>query len=122
MVYKLTMPVVTLAEVASKVVAGGSVASSIRPRRYYKIPKETLEATLDDVEQLINFFVIESQRVVFAENVLVTSAVSRMLFRVQHNADNYRSLLLPSSHTTWSSFCRSGAWLCSLPRLCSSHP
>jgi hypothetical protein len=35
-----------------------------------------LEATLDDVEQLINFFVIESQRVVFAENVAVTAAVS----------------------------------------------
>lgn len=35
-----------------------------------------MEATLDDVEQLINFFVIESQRVVFAENILVTAAVS----------------------------------------------
>ena len=72
----LTISVVTLAETASKVVAGGSVTSSIRPRRYYKIPKETLEATLDDVEQLINFFVIESQRVIFAENVAVTAAVS----------------------------------------------
>ena len=34
-----------------------------------------LESTLDDVEQLINFFVIESQRVVFAENVAVTATV-----------------------------------------------
>lgn len=61
--------VVTLAEAAAKLTIGSSVAGSVRPRRYYKIPKETLEATLDDVEQLINFFVIEIQRIVFAENI-----------------------------------------------------
>lgn len=66
--------VVTLAETAAKFTIGSSVASSVRPRKYYKIPKETLEATLDDVEQLINFFVIEIQRIVFAENIPVTAA------------------------------------------------
>lgn len=68
----MTLGVVTLAEVAAKTVMGSSVTSSIRPRRYYTIPKETLESTLDDVEHLINFFVIEIQRIVFAENVLAT--------------------------------------------------
>ena len=72
---KLTWLVVTLAEVAAKFVANTSVTSSLRPRRYYKIPKETLESALDDVEQLINFFVIESQRIVFAENIPATAAV-----------------------------------------------
>ncbi|KIV94844.1 hypothetical protein, variant 2 [Exophiala mesophila] len=66
--------VVTLAEVASKTVTGSSLTSAVRPRRYYKIPKETLEASLDDLENLINFFVIEAQRIVFAENILVTGA------------------------------------------------
>ena len=66
--------VVTLAEVASKSVTGSSLTSAIRPRKYYKIPKETLEASLDDLENLINFFVIEAQRIVFAENILVTGA------------------------------------------------
>ncbi|RVX66592.1 hypothetical protein B0A52_09469 [Exophiala mesophila] len=66
--------VVTLAEVASKTVTGSSLTSAVRPRRYYKIPKETLEASLDDLENLINFFVIEAQRIVFAENTLVTGA------------------------------------------------
>lgn len=61
--------IVTLAEAAAKFTIGSSVAGQVRPRRYYKIPKETLEATLDDVEQLINFFVIEAQRIVFAENI-----------------------------------------------------
>ena len=48
----------------------------MRPRKYFVIPKASLERLLDDVEQLINFFVIEFQRVVFAENVYVTIAVS----------------------------------------------
>lgn len=71
----LTAIVVTLAEAAAKFTIGSSVAGHVRPRRYYKIPKETLEATLDDVEQLINFFVIEAQRIVFAENIPNTALV-----------------------------------------------
>jgi hypothetical protein len=102
--------VVTLAEAASKLVAGGSVTSSVRPRRYYKIPKETLEATLDDVEQLINFFVIESQRVVFAENVAVTAAVSTAL-PSEATPNVIRSSLPRSCLTTSSSSCRCGVWL-----------
>ncbi|KAL2410799.1 hypothetical protein ABEF95_001248 [Exophiala dermatitidis] len=70
----MTLGVVTLAEASSKLVMGSSVAGAVRPRRYYKIPKETLEASLDDLENLINFFVIEGQRIVFAENVPVTAA------------------------------------------------
>jgi len=68
--------VTALAEVTGKFVMGKGVASSFRPRRYYKIPKETLEASLDDLEQLINFFVIEFQRILFAEEPIVTVAVS----------------------------------------------
>lgn len=67
---------VALAEVVTKFVMGSGVASSVRPRRYYKIPRESLEAFLEDLEQLINFFVIEFQRILFAENVPVTTAVS----------------------------------------------
>ena len=58
---------------------GKGVATSFRPRRYYKIPKESLEASLDDLEQLINFFVIEFQRILFAENPVVTIAVSTII-------------------------------------------
>jgi hypothetical protein len=68
----MTLGVVTLAEVSSKVALGSSVTSSVRPRKYYRIPKETLESSLDDLENLINFFVIEAQRIIFAENILVT--------------------------------------------------
>jgi len=72
--------IVTLAEAAAKFTIGSSVAGSVRPRRYYKIPKETLEATLDDVEQLINFFVIEAQRIVFVENIPTTAVAFTSAF------------------------------------------
>ncbi len=62
------------AEVGGKVLFSQGLASSFRPRKYYTIPRESLEASLEDVEQLINFFVIEFQRVLFAENLARTLA------------------------------------------------
>ncbi|KAF3050132.1 hypothetical protein E8E11_008799 [Didymella keratinophila] len=62
------------AEVAGQAALGKGLTSQFRPRQYFTIPKASLERLLDDVEQLINFFVIESQRIVFAENVYVTIA------------------------------------------------
>ncbi|KAF2690075.1 hypothetical protein K458DRAFT_383206 [Lentithecium fluviatile CBS 122367] len=62
------------AEVAGNVALGKGLTSQFRPRKYFTIPKASLERLLDDVEQFINFFVIESQRIIFAENVYATSA------------------------------------------------
>jgi hypothetical protein len=62
------------AEIAGKAAFGHGFASQMRPRKYLTIPKASLERLLDDVEQFINFFVIESQRIVFAENVYATVA------------------------------------------------
>lgn len=62
-------------EIAGHVVLKQGIASSFRPRRYYTIPKETSEAVLEDVSQLSDFFLIEFQRILFAENVLHTVAV-----------------------------------------------
>jgi hypothetical protein len=62
------------AELGGKLIFSQGLASSFRPKKYYTIPKESLEASLEDVEQLINFFVIEFQRVLFAENLARTIA------------------------------------------------
>ncbi|KAI4155168.1 MAG: hypothetical protein LQ340_001182 [Diploschistes diacapsis] len=70
----ITFGTVALVESAAKLCFGSGVAQSIRPRRYLTVPREFLEASLEDVEQLINFFVIEFQRVLYAENVLHTIA------------------------------------------------
>lgn len=67
--------VTAAAELAGRVVMDQGFASKMRPRKYYTIPRESLEALLEDVEQLINFFVIEIQRIVFAENIYATIAV-----------------------------------------------
>jgi len=66
--------VVALAEIAGKLAMGNGVASQLRPKKYFTIRKESLERFLDDVEQLINFGVIEFQRILFAENIWVTVA------------------------------------------------
>lgn len=64
------------AEIVGKVALGEGFASRMRPKRYFTIPHEFLQSALNDAEELINFFVIEFQRIVFAENVYVTLAVS----------------------------------------------
>lgn len=66
--------VIAALEIAGKLALGEGVATKVRPRKYYTIPRENLEAMLGDVEQLINFFVIEFQRIIFAENVVATVA------------------------------------------------
>lgn len=67
-------------EVAGQVILKRGITSGFRPRRYYTIPKETVEAVLEDLEQLVDFFLIEFQRILFAENILHTLLVCRNLF------------------------------------------
>lgn len=72
----LTRALVTVVvEVAGKLVLSRGLVGSFRPRKYFTIPKETLEATLEDLQQLLDFFLIEFQRVLFAENILHTVTV-----------------------------------------------
>ncbi|OAT13646.1 cwl1 [Blastomyces gilchristii SLH14081] len=61
-------------EVAGKVMFSRGLASSSRPRKYYTIPKDTVESILEDLEQLMDFFLIEFQRILFAENLTYTLA------------------------------------------------
>jgi hypothetical protein len=74
--------VTAAAEVAGQLALGRGLTSQFRPRQYFTIPKASLERFLDDMEQFINFFVIESQRIVFAENVYATVAVSKTVDRL----------------------------------------
>ncbi|OAX80098.1 hypothetical protein ACJ72_05580 [Emergomyces africanus] len=61
-------------EVAGKLLLSRGLASSSRPRKYYTIPKDTVESILEDLEQLMDFFLIEFQRILFAENLTYTLA------------------------------------------------
>lgn len=63
------------AEGVGKLILNNGLASSLRPRRYYTIPRETLDSAIGDVHELLNFFVIEAQRIFFAENIAVSAVV-----------------------------------------------
>lgn len=64
------------AEVLGKTVFSNGFVSQLRPRQYYTLPKEAIDRVLDDFHELLNFFVIESQRILFAENVAKTVAAA----------------------------------------------
>lgn len=72
----MILGITAAAEIAGKTVLGEGFATKCRPKRYYTIPRETLESVMEDLVELGNFFVIEFQRIVFAENVGVTVGVS----------------------------------------------
>lgn len=102
------------AEGAGKLILNQGLTSSFRPRKYYTLPKETVEGILEDLEQLADFFLIEFQRILFAENVMHTAAVSNLATEVgdwcNKSTDNNR-LSLPLSFPTGSSkLSLSGAW------------
>lgn len=72
----MALGVTIAAEVAGKAVLNTGFASQLRPRKYYTVPRETIDTVIGDLHELINFFVIEGQRILFAENILASSVVS----------------------------------------------
>jgi hypothetical protein len=71
----MTLGVTVLAELVGKTILSSGLATQLRPRKYYTVPRETLDALIGDVHELVNFFVIEAQRILFAENVSASAAV-----------------------------------------------
>lgn len=63
------------AEVAGKAVLNNGLASQLRPREYFTLPRETFDKLGSEAHGLINFFLVEAQRIVFVENVYASSAV-----------------------------------------------
>lgn len=81
--FKLTwmvLGVTVTAEAAGKALLNNGFATQVRPRQYYLIPRERLDAMIGDVHELVNFFVIEAQRILFAENVPASAAAALAAF------------------------------------------
>lgn len=121
----MVLGITAAAEIAGKTVMGQGVASKMRPKRYYTIPREWLETIMEDITELINFFVIEFQRVVFAENVGVTVGVS--IFQIAELHEHvltviYRPSQPPCSPTSSSKSPPAGASPSSSPPSPSSPP
>ncbi|KAK1147524.1 hypothetical protein N8T08_000865 [Aspergillus melleus] len=64
----------TAAEIGGRVLFSQGLVKNFRPRKYYTVPKETLEGVMEDIEQLLDFVLLEFQRILFAENIVHTVA------------------------------------------------
>ncbi|PHH88232.1 hypothetical protein CDD83_7795 [Cordyceps sp. RAO-2017] len=82
----MALAVTVSAEAAGKVVLNHGLATQMRPRRYYTISRSTLDNMIGDVHELANFFVIEAQRILFAENVAASAAACVAAFLSYHLA------------------------------------
>ncbi|KAI5866661.1 Reticulon-domain-containing protein [Durotheca rogersii] len=76
----MALGVTVLAEVAGKAVLGNGLATQFRPRKYHTIPRETFDALMGDIHELLNFFAIESQRILFVENVSASAIAAAGAF------------------------------------------
>jgi hypothetical protein len=70
------MSVVSVTEFASRSFSGNSLSTRLRPKEYKKIPEPTLNATLKDIHDLIQYTVVQAQKVVFGQDLYKTFAVS----------------------------------------------
>lgn len=68
-------------EIAAKPFGARGFISSVRPKRYYMISRDSLDRIFGELHDLLNFFVLEFQRVLFAENIFATVVV-RNLFLI----------------------------------------
>lgn len=118
--FKLTWMVLGItiaAEILGKTLLNNGLATQLRPRKYYTVPRDTLDALIGDVHELINFFVIESQRILFAENVSASAAVGCPCYTCSYDARVAPFLTItrlswvPSFRTSSSRLCHTGALL-----------
>lgn len=66
-------------EVAGKPLGAKGIISSMRPKRYYTIPRDSVEKLFNEFHDLSNFFLLEFQRVVYVEDIFATGVVSILL-------------------------------------------
>ncbi|KAL4731255.1 hypothetical protein ACLX1H_000219 [Fusarium chlamydosporum] len=66
--------VMSLAEFAGRSFGPNNFVSRMRPKQYKTVPESTLNATLKDVHDLIQYAVVQAQKVIFAEDLEKTFA------------------------------------------------
>lgn len=71
-----TLGVVSVTEFASRLFSANSLSARLRPKEYKQIPESTLNATLKDIHDLIQYAVVQAQRIVFGQDLGKTFAVS----------------------------------------------
>lgn len=72
----MALGVTVAAEATGKFVLNTGLASQLRPRRYYTVSRDAIDGIIGDFHELLNFIVIESQRILFVENVFASTAAA----------------------------------------------
>lgn len=80
----MALSVTVAAEVAGKAVLNHGLATQMRPRRYHTLSRKTIDNVIGDVHELVNFFVIEAQRILFVENIGASAAACVAAFLSYH--------------------------------------
>ncbi|KAG5914712.1 hypothetical protein E4U42_000348 [Claviceps africana] len=80
----VVLSVTVAAEIAGKAVLNHGLTTQMRPRRYITVSRATLDKFIGDVHELINFFVIEAQRILFVENIGASAAACFTAFVSYH--------------------------------------
>lgn len=70
----VVLGITVLSEIAGKVLFSHGFTSQIRPKKYYTVSRETLNLLIGDLDELINFFVLQAQQIIFTENLAVSLA------------------------------------------------
>ncbi|KAF4339198.1 reticulon [Fusarium beomiforme] len=68
--------VISLVEFISRTFGHGTFIARLRPKEYKTIPEPTLNATLRDIHDFIQYAVIQVQKVIFGQDLRKTCAVS----------------------------------------------
>jgi hypothetical protein len=66
----------SVTEFASRSFGPDTFLSRLRPKEYRKIPESTLNATLKDIHDFVQYAVVQIQRIIFAQDLDRTFAVS----------------------------------------------
>lgn len=62
-------PVAATVEYAHRSFTRNTILARLRPAEYKKIPEPVLNDTLKDIHDLVQFLVVEAQRIVLGENL-----------------------------------------------------
>ncbi|KAL6860159.1 hypothetical protein ACO1O0_004185 [Amphichorda felina] len=76
----MALSVTVAAEVVGKFLFNNGFATQLRPRKYMTVSRETIDCLAGDAYELINFVVIESQRILYVESVPVSVAAAVTAF------------------------------------------
>jgi hypothetical protein len=80
----LALGTTVAAEVGGKFVMKNGLATQLRPRQYYTVSRESIDSLVGDVHELVNFIVIESQRILFVENTAASATAAILAFVTYH--------------------------------------